>query len=413
MIIGNRHGPGIRTAGITSFAALLFCMTPDCASALTGSGTQIDPYLITSSNWNLSGGYYWEATSNVSISSSLQLTNTTTSGESNTLYVRTSGVTLSASSVRICYTDNCYAYVYVSNGASFVTTTGSINVGFKGTGLLDLDNATATSGTSGLSIIGYNASSTGTVNVKNNSTFTTVGSLDLGYTATSTGTLNVTGSGSSASVGTTLSVGESGTGTINVTGGGALSTGSSAYVGMNAGASGTVLVSGGSHWQSAATTIGYSASSTGNVTITGDTSYMWDSGSLTVGSSGSGTLTIEDGALVAVAGTLSTGASGVIQMNGGLLAIKSGDLLSSATVASGYNIDVYNGSTYVAATGDNLNTVYYINLATWQSSSYYSKYNTLDLTGYTLVSVVPEPSAYALFGSLAAFGLAWCGRRRK
>lgn len=404
-----------RVAGLSS-AIVLAGLMPQEVAALTGNGTQADPYIITSSNWNLSGGYYWEATSDTSISGSLQLTNTVTIPETNYLYVRTSGVTLTAGSVRVCYTDNCFAYAYISNGARFDTTTGSINVGFKGTALLDLDNAAATSGTTGLSIIAYNANSNGTVNVKNGSTFTTAGSLDLGYYATSSGTLNVNGSASSASVGTNLSVGENGTGAIDITGGGSFATGSTTYVGKNSGAAGTVLISGGSHWTSAGTTIGYGTSSTGGVTVTGSGSYLWDSGNIAVGSSGTGKLTVEDGALAVVAGSLSTGANGVIDLKEGLLAIKSAALLTPATVVSTYNIDVYTNGSYVDATAANLGTVYFSNLAAWQGSSYYATYSTLDLSGYTLTygeSAIPEPSTCALFGGITALGFALRKGRKK
>ena len=94
---------------------------------------------------------------------------------------------------------------------------------------------------------------------------------------------------------TTLVVGRSGTGTLNVTGG---------YVGNASGI------------------LGVFAGSTGTATVSSGT---WaNSGNLVVGSSGTGTLTMSGG-LVSVAGTLSKGGNGTINLNsGGTLQIGTG-----------------------------------------------------------------------------------------
>jgi T5SS/PEP-CTERM-associated repeat protein len=338
------------------------------------------------------------------------------SPETDTLLIRTNGVSVTYQSARICYTDNCTAYINVSNGGIFQTTTGNINVAFRGNGTLNVSGtgSTATSG-AGTAFIGYNANAVGNLNVNSGGTYNCNGGQTLGYSATSSGTMTVNGSASTATFNQTLSIGESGSGATVLQNGSSLTSNGTTYLGKSTGGSGSVNISGGSHWASASTTIGYAASGTGTVSLTGDGSYWADSSSLVIGSTGTGTLTISDGSLVAVAGTLTTGANGVIQLNDGYFALKSVSLLAPSSIASTYHFQVYNGSSYVTATSSNIQTEYFSTSTDWQNSALYSTYSTLDLTGYTLVheNAVPEPATIAFIGGFAALGFAAFRKRRK
>ena len=191
------------------------------------------------------------------------------------------------------------------------TGTGNLSVGSSGTGTL---NVTGGRVTNSVCTLGENAGGVGTATVSSGTwaTSTTLsvggggtGTLDVNggsVTSNLVGIGNLAGGVGTATVSsgtwatsTTLVVGRSGTGTLNVTGG---------YVGNASGI------------------LGVFAGSTGTATVSSGT---WaNSGNLVVGSSGTGTLTMSGG-LVSVAGTLSKGGNGTINLNsGGTLQIGTG-----------------------------------------------------------------------------------------
>ncbi len=389
-----------------------------------GSGTAGDPFQLTSGDWSLAiNNAYYTALSDVSIGTSLIIGN----GADNVhLVLQTNGVTLEAAASRLTYTDGYTNYVYVTNGAKFQTTTGSINIGFRGTGILTADGgSTVTSGTAGLSIIGYNANANGQVNINTNAAFTTNGSLTLGYDATAQGTLNLDGASATSTIGSTLSIGFNGSGTVTVKNNGLLTTNGSSYVGGGTGGAvapgtGTVTIDTGGRWVSPGTTnpvvVGYSgaaatATATGTVTVDGSGSYLNDAGDLTVGTSGTGTVTISNSALAAVGGTVSTGVNGAIKLNNGYLAIKSASQISVATLLSTCSLEVYDGSSYVAGSTSNLATKYFDGTNLWSADPLYATFSTLDLTGFTLVYVqlssaptVTSPTSASVTASTATLG---------
>ena len=413
-MINQFSGIQTRTSLRKSIALLLAASASATLFGYTeGDGTSGNPYILTSSDSSLSGGYYFEATSSLTVGTVIQLSNGT-SPQTNYLYVRTNGITLTCQGMRVSYLDGNTAYVYVSNGTTIDGSAGSITTGFRGTGTLDISGASTVKAGTSASFIGYHPNAIGTVNVKSGSTYSNLGGLVLGYTSSATGHLNVDGAGSTASS-TYLTLGENGTGTVSLNNGGSLVSTSTSILGRYTGASGTITISSGSHWNNAGLTVAAAASSTGSISVEGTGSYVKDTGAFNVGSGGTGTATIADGALVAVAGMLITGTSGVIQLNDGYFALKSASLLTPSSITSSYHFKVFDGSSYVTGTDSNIQTEYFSTSTDWQNSALYSTYSSLDLTGYTLVyqGSVPEPATFAFIGGFAALGFVALRRRRK
>ncbi|CAN7599037.1 hypothetical protein LJR231_004442 [Phyllobacterium sp. LjRoot231] len=154
---------------------------------------------------------------------------------------------------RIGFSNGVIGNMIVTGQNSTFNFGNNIIIGYFGTGTLTVEDGAhvindgpALTGDSAFSVIGANAGSIGTVNVR--------------------------GAGSSWMTGSQLMVGDAGTGTLNISDGGSVTTESGSSIGSQGG-SGTVLVSGlGSIWYA------------GNVLI--------------VGGAGDGTLNITDGARV-------------------------------------------------------------------------------------------------------------------
>jgi fibronectin-binding autotransporter adhesin len=208
-----------------------------------------------------------------------------------------------------------------ANIRSTLTTSNNIDVGWLGTGTLNVSNGGAANDVQGF--IGYLAGSHGTATISgqdgNGNASTWTNSSDLVIGQDGTGTLNVTDGGvvsnavgyigaDAGSVGTvtvsgrggngaasswanagSLLVGDSGTGTLIIEDGGAVSAGDISYVGRDVGSQGTVTVSG----QDA----------------NGNASTWTNSSDLVIGQFGTGSLTIMDGGVVSDA-TGYIGASG-------------------------------------------------------------------------------------------------------
>lgn len=210
--------------------------------------------------------------------------------------------------------------VIVTGAGSSLSISSGLNVGFGGTGTLDISNGGSVS--AGYANIGANFGSNGVVTVDGaGSSLSTTGFL--GY----------------------LIVGNSGTGTLTVSNGGTVTTGGSAFIGENAGSVGIVTVGGaGSSWtagelrvgdsgdgtltisnggavtSSDTAAIGYYAGSTGVVTVTGAGSTWTNGSDLGVGKEGHGTLTITDGGAVHTAtdGYIgdAPGSTGIVTVDG-------------------------------------------------------------------------------------------------
>jgi fibronectin-binding autotransporter adhesin len=180
---------------------------------------------------------------------------------------------------------------------------GNLYVGNFGTGTLNVNGGNVTNA---IGYLSYNNGNVGTATVSSG-TWANSGGLVVGDSGR--GTLNVTGGYVSNEAGT-LGNSSDGVGTANVSSGtwanrGNLTVG---YLGI-----GTLNVNGGSVTNIAGS-LGFNAGRVGTATVSSGT---WaNSGNLAVGSSGTGTLTI-NGGLVSVAGTLTKGTYGTIDLNAG------------------------------------------------------------------------------------------------
>jgi T5SS/PEP-CTERM-associated repeat protein len=386
---------------IKTSAGALLALLPVCVASakISGAGTETDPYVIDSSNYTdfysdedslylLDGGNtYYQLGSDVNFGSTINL------------YVGRNNADNFLTIDDGYDMNNYYGYIGVGVfGPGTVTVTGSgsawINsgdlcVGKAGNGTLQVENGGSVSCSSG--VIAWAATSTSTATITGaGSTWTT---SNLFVALSGTGALNIENGGSvSSEHGTYIGRYNGSSGTVTITGSGSLLADNAASIVGDYYGTGTIIIEAGGCFSTTQATIGWETGSTGTVIVTGLGSTMIDSGYLKVGDAGAGTLTISDNALVTVAGsaildtTISTGTNGTIYLADGYLAIK-GELTAS-TAASSYNIKVCDGSSWVAATADNLTATYYDGTTdVWSASDLYATYGSkIDLTGYTVIT---------------------------
>jgi len=225
-----------------------------------------------------------------------------------------------------------------SNGTATIssggwTNTGDLTVGQQGRGNLTLSGGTITNAAA---TIGYSTGGTGFATILGGN-WTTTGNFIVGFSGN--GSLAVSG-GNISSASATLGI--YGAGIAEISAGNWTNT---ANLTIGYYANGTLTISGGNVSNSNAT-IGVNGGSIGTVTVSGGN---WtNSGNLTVGGSGTADLTISGG-LVKVAGTLSKGANGTINLNeGGTLSIGN---LSLANFSYG-GVLSFNSSTNYAPTSN-------------------------------------------------------------
>jgi T5SS/PEP-CTERM-associated repeat protein len=259
-------------------------------------------------------------------------------------------------------------------------------VGNQGTGELTvrLGGRITSTSTIATDFIGNQSGSTGTVNVTGSgSTWASSSNLEIGFAGTGTlniesggvvtsnsgtlgqeftggnGTANISGTGSHwDNSGSELNVGFFGKGELNITNGG-LVTNANAQIGRQRSNDGTergdgsvTVNGGGSHWNNSGTLfvgvfgdadmrvedgglvssstglVGLNDGSSGEVTVTGVGSHWDNSGDMNVGffDSGSGTLKVESDGLVTVGGSLIVNAPGTVNLSGGKLDVGTLDL---------------------------------------------------------------------------------------
>jgi T5SS/PEP-CTERM-associated repeat protein len=184
----------------------------------------------------------------------------------------------------------------------------------------------------------------------------------IGYSTGSSGQVTVTNSAAWI-LDDTLNVGSSyGTGVLIVTN------------------KGTVSNTGDCH-------IAYYSDSTGDVDVTDDGSLLAVSGYSYIGGSGSGSLFVANHAMAALYLAMSTGDDGAIYLANGYLAKYMPSQLTISAILSGYNVYIYNGTEYVAATTSNLTSTYYSTSSKYKASDLYDTYGSrIDLTGYTVIT---------------------------
>ncbi len=227
-----------------------------------------------------------------------------------------------------------------SSGTATVDGVGStwsvwsrLEIGREGAGTLNIQDGGSVLSSSYL-YIGRERDSNGTATVDGNgSTWTHNGNIDIGYWGT--GTLNISGGGTVSNKYAFLGVFTGSTGTVTVDGSGSTWTCSSNLTLGSIGGDGTLTIRNGAAVSNLNATIGDSQNSTAVVTIDGIGSTWTSSSDLIVAYSGKGTLSITGGALVDVEGDVILGkrfdgdgtidlAGGTLQLHGGTLATEDG-----------------------------------------------------------------------------------------
>ena len=266
-----------------------------------------------------------------------------------TLTIADAGAVTAGATSTIAYGADSVSSATVREAASWTISSGDLYVGHSGKGTLRIESAGQVSDVNG--VVAWYTGSTGQATVTGagstwtNTTALTVGRAGngtltiadgglvtvaaaaiVGDVAASTGSVTITGSPSALTVGTTLTVGNSGNGTVRVEAGGRLASTGVATIGQNTGSTGSVTVTGtDSSWAASGaslyigydgtgsmtiadggtvashyTALGYNAGSSGTVTLTGATSNWRVAGAMTdglaIGRFGAGVLTVADGA---------------------------------------------------------------------------------------------------------------------
>ncbi len=209
-----------------------------------------------------------------------------------------------------------------ANDQGVMGTANHLNIGYRGTGLLNVIDGATASNTDG--IIGVNAGSVGQAVVSGiNSLWTNTRSLFVG--SQGTGTLSVTDGGMVTNVNGTIGSTAGSTGVATVSGAGSTWTNNGTLIVGSVG-SGTLNIGAGAEVTNVGNgTIGSSAGSTGTATVSGGT---WNNASLTIGQSGTGTLTVDAGGTVVNSGSTTVGSAA--NSNGELSVTGAGSSLTSA-----------------------------------------------------------------------------------
>lgn len=305
-------------------------------------------------------------------------------GASGTLRVESGGTVTGAISIGNLPTSTGTATVTGAGSQWNSSSTSTAYVGQNGTGALTISNGGAVS--SGVIIIGNNATSVGTVRVEGGGTLTTAtGNATLGTAAGANGQATITGAGSTWNITKgTLQIGYSGTGQVTIADQGSVIVGANVYVtsgsslrveskgsltsltgniGSITASPGTAVVTGaGTTWTSTgalsvgsigstgtgtltisdqaevkagSTSISTSSSATGILTVTGNGSKLTNTAGLTVGKVGTGTLTLTDKGAASATGVVigsDNGSIGTLKIEqGGTLTGTSGGIANSAT----------------------------------------------------------------------------------
>ncbi|MCX5653957.1 MAG: hypothetical protein NTY65_04820, partial [Planctomycetota bacterium] len=194
-------------------------------------------------------------------------------------------------------------YNAAGNG-SYTITGGTLSsssvryIGYSGTGTLNIQNGGQVFGTTSTApaYLGYNSGSNGTATVDSiGSNWTNSGSLSVGYRGT--GTLNIQNGGEVSNTTGYLGYYSGSSGTATVDGIGSKWTNSQTlYVGYRS--TGTLNIQNGGQVSSTSGYLGYYGSSSGTATVDGIGSKWTNLGDLDVGYNGAGTLTVTNGGQV-------------------------------------------------------------------------------------------------------------------
>jgi fibronectin-binding autotransporter adhesin len=200
--------------------------------------------------------------------------------------------------------------VIVSGAGSTWTNSRHIYVGYSGSGTFSIaaGGAVTNSSSSYSSFIGYNSGSTGMATVSDTgSKWTSSGTLSIGYGGS--GTLTVANGGSVSNTFGFLSYNTSSTGLASISGTGSTWT-NNGTLSIGFRGVGTLLITNGAFVSNTYGYVGHNTGSTGTATVSGVGSTWSNTSNLYVGYNGDGTLSITNGGSVSVAGATYIGYSG-------------------------------------------------------------------------------------------------------
>ena len=343
-------------------------------------------------------------------------------GSGNSLVISNGGRVASGDGIIGNFADSSNNSVLVTGSGSTWSNSESLTVGVSGSGTLTVANGASVVAATGITIASQSGSS-GTLNIGRFGTNDTAGTITAPTIAFGAGTGTINFNQTNAF---TLLSGISGNGSVNQLGAGTtILTGSNSYTGTTTISAGTLLANNtaGSAVGSSTVTVQSGGTLGGNGSIAGPVTIA-SGGKLTPGSGGDGALSLSNGL------TLQSGATTTFLINSaasftsinilGNSIAYGGDLefnILNYTPADGNIFTLFNmtgGATTSGAFSNvragGLNFVG--NNGVWTASSGSHAYEFSQATGQLSVTVVPEPSTYALL-ALGALALIVACRRRK
>ena len=352
-LIGTNWSPNNQVPNSTSYSATIGL---NAFVTLSGSNT------LAISSLNVGDNLATYTSGSLSLSTGANLTTVNTDIGIYESPTEVNAGTLTVDGSGTSFTDSFYMQVgfggtgtvNVNNSATFsgaAMYVGNSFQGHAGTGTVNIDGAGSTMTSTG-AILGLVPGTMGTLNVRNGGFFSIPsGDLDVGGGGTGIATLT---SGATMNL-NNLYVGlGGGTGTLTVDGAGTttptMTTSGTAYIGLNGGAVGTAYVQNGGVWK-ALGTLGVGAGGTGTLNITNRgvvtaSAYFSVSGTITIDGTGS-TLNVSGDSAIQIG----TGGPGnVTVQNGGSVVFGAG----AGTVFIGTYTGAGNSSLTVTGTGSNV-----------------------------------------------------------
>ncbi|MFZ4716401.1 MAG: beta strand repeat-containing protein [Chthoniobacterales bacterium] len=342
-------------------------------------------------------------------------------GSGNSLVISNGGRVASGDGIIGNFADSSNNSVLVTGSGSTWSNSESLTVGVSGSGTLTVANGASVVAATGITIASQSGSS-GTLNIGRFGTNDTAGTITAPTIAFGSGTGRINFNQSDS---TTLTSSISGLGTLQHLGAGTtILTGSNSYTGTTTINAGTLLANNtaGSALGSSSVTVQSGGTLGGNGSIAGPVTIA-SGGNLTPGSGGAGALSLSNGL------TLQSGATTTFVINSAA-SFTSINILGNSITYGGEL--VFNIANYTPADGDIFTLFNMTSGATWSGSLFsvtggslfftelsgiwsasddsYS-YQFSQSTGQLSVTVVPEPSTYALL-ALGALALIVACRRR-